>query len=344
MAVAEGGVAVVEPGVAVVEPGVAVAEPGAAVAEPGVAVAELRFRVMASEAQLILVEPAPGAEDHARRRLAELERRWSRFLPGSEVSRLNTAPDALMLVSPDTLALIGAMKDAWRVTGGRYDPTMLGAIIAAGYETSIDGSGRTSHVNRRPRHEGTIADVTIDPVTAAVVVPAGVGLDPGGIGKGLAADLVVTELLEAGTRGALVGVGGDLAAAGTPPTATGWRVVAEHPLHPTRDLATFDLNAGGVATSSTLSRAWLRDGCRRHHAIDPHTRTSATTDLAAVTVIARAGWEAEAHATAALLGGSERVLDYLTRSGLEGVAATLDGTTMTTPALRGAVAAGRSAV
>ena len=146
--------------------------------------------------------------------------------------------------------------------------------------------------------------MTIDPVSSAVIVPAGIGLDPGGIGKGLAADLVVTELLEAGTAGALVCVGGDLAAAGTPPTPDGWLVSVEEPRDPTRSLLTFGLDAGGVATSSTLSRTWLQDGRQRHHALDPATQTCSDTDLAAVTVIARAGWEAEAHATAALLCGS----------------------------------------
>ena len=219
-----------------------------------------------------------------------------------------------MIVAPDTLALVGAMKEAWRVTGGRYDPTLLGAIVAAGYAASIDGSGRTSRLTRPSRRGATIADVTVDPSTHVVVVPAGIGIDPGGIGKGLAADLVVTELLEAGTAGALVNVGGDLAAAGKPPTASGWPIAVQDPLDPPHRLRTFALEAGGVATSSTLSRTWHQNGHRRHHAIDPLTQTPATTDLAAVTAIARAGWEAEAHATAALLCGSERVLDYLDRT------------------------------
>ena len=109
-----------------------------------VAVTEHRFRVMASDAHVILVDPAPGAADHARRRLEELEQRWSRFLPQSDISRLNTAPEALLVASPDTVALVSAMKEAWRLTNGGYDPTMLAAIIAASYATSIDGSSRTA--------------------------------------------------------------------------------------------------------------------------------------------------------------------------------------------------------
>jgi FAD:protein FMN transferase len=295
---------------------------------------------MASATHVILVDPACGAADYARRRLAELERRWSRFLPTSDISRLNSAPEALMFVSSDTVALVATMKEGWRVTNGRYDPAVLGALIAAGYSRSIDGSGRPSCMAGLPSRgagppsrERTVGDVSVDAATSAVIVPDGIGLDPGGIGKGLAADMVVTELLAAGTAGALVNVGGDLAAAGTPPTAAGWYVGVRHPLDSTRDLVTMSLSAGGVATSSTRTRSWLKDGRRRHHAIDPVTWTCSRTDLAAATVIARAGWEAEAHATAALLCGSEHVLDYFARHRLAGLATTLDGVTVTSPGL-----------
>lgn len=297
------------------------------------AVSELTFRVMASDAQVILVDPAQGAEEYAQTRLEELERRWSRFLPGSDVSRLNTSPDAFLMVSADTIGLLAAMKHAWQVTAGGYDPTLLGAINAAGYATSVDGCGKTSCKAGSRRRGRTVADVQIDPATSSVVVPAGVGLDPGGIGKGFAADIVVTELLDGGTGGALVSVGGDLAASGTAPTPDGWVVAVEHPLESSRELVRLVFGAGGIATSSTLSRAWVQDGDRRHHVIDPRTQTCASTDLAAVTVIARAGWEAEVHATAALLSGAERALGYLARHRLDGVVTTLEGSTSMSPAL-----------
>jgi thiamine biosynthesis lipoprotein len=288
---------------------------------------------MASDAHVVLVDPAADAGRYARRRLEELERRWSRFLPASDVSRLNSTPDAFVVVSPDTVDLLATMKHAWSLSGGRYDPTLLAAINAAGYSTSSDGSGRRSSSAGPSTLGGTIADVGLHPEASAVVVPAGVGIDPGGIGKGLAADLVVTELLERGTAGALVGVGGDLAAAGTPPTAAGWHVAVEDPFDASRELLTVAIDGGGVATSSTLSRAWVQDGDRRHHVIDPRSGECATTDLSAVTVFARAGWEAEVHATAALLSGADKALAYLERHDLDGIMTTLGGTTTATPAL-----------
>jgi thiamine biosynthesis lipoprotein len=291
---------------------------------------------MASDAHVVLVDPAADAQGYARRRLEELERRWSRFLPASDVSRLNEAPEAFVVVSPDTVELLATMKQAWSLTGGRYDPTLLRAINAAGYSRSHDGSGRRSS-SAGPRASAcTIADVGLHAETSAVVVPAGLGIDPGGIGKGLAADLVVTELLGRGTAGALVCIGGDLAAAGDPPAVAGWQVAVEHPLDRSRELVRVALGAGGVATSSTLSRAWVQDGEPRHHVIDPGRGECAATDLAAVTVFARAGWEAEAHSTAALLSGAARALAYLERHDLDGIVTTRDGTTTSTRALHGA--------
>ena len=182
-------------------------------------------------------------------------------------------------------------------------------------------------------HRRTPADIRVHAQAPLVSIPAGAGIDPGGIGKGLAADMVVTELLERGAAGALIGIGGDIAAAGTPPGPDGWRVAVEHPLDRSRTLAMVLLNAGGAATSSTQTRTWVTDGELRHHVIDPATGECATTDLAAVTVFARAGWEAEAHATAALLAGSAGALAYLDLHELDGIVTTRGGTTTSTPAL-----------
>ena len=57
------------------------------------------------------------------------------------------------------------------------------------------------------------------------------------------------------------------------------------------------------------------------------------TDLDAVTVIARSGWLAEAHATGAILAGSVGVLGYLATHDLSGVAVTSTGALLATPDL-----------
>src|SRR5690606_11717041 len=63
-----------------------------------------------------------GAEDGlamARRRIDELEARWSRFRTGSDVSRLNEAAGRRVRVLPETLDLLDTARTWWKVTGGR---------------------------------------------------------------------------------------------------------------------------------------------------------------------------------------------------------------------------------
>ena len=187
------------------------------------AVTEHRFRVMASDAHVIAIDAPTGALTGAQQTLERIEQRWSRFLPDSDISRINLADGRPVVVDPLTLTLIATMAEAWQATHGRYDPTVLPVLVADGYRASIDDPCRVTILPASTRHLGGVASVTIDTDLRTVTAPAGVALDPGGIGKGLAADLVVTQLLAAGASGALVDIGGDLACAGTPPLPTGGR-------------------------------------------------------------------------------------------------------------------------
>jgi len=297
------------------------------------AVVESRFRVMASDVHLILVDPVADAFGLAEKRLRRLEAEWSRFLPDSDISRFNTSSDGWLSVAPDTLTLIETMQLAASITDGAYDPTMVNEILRAGYCCSIDDDTRVGVTIDLPCPELTVADVTVDRHTGRVFSPRGLGLDPGGIGKGLAADIVVETLLEAGTGGALVTIGGDLAAGGEAPASSGWCVAIEDAFDKSREQCVVMLGRGGVATSSTRSRRWLQSGVARHHILDPGARGCSETSLAAVTVVAATGWLAEAHSTAAMLAGSDGVVSYLDSRALAGIATTNDRRSLATGAL-----------
>lgn len=295
------------------------------------AVAETRFRVMASEAQVLVVDGPPEAGNVAHRALDELERAWSRFVPGSDIDRLNHCQGFPVAVHEATLTLVETMVQAWRATSGRLDPTVLPALLEAGYRASIDDPDVFTTLPAGFEPGGaTMADVVIDRPRRTVTLPDGLALDPGGIGKGLAADLIVAELLSRGTAGALVSVGGDLAAAGTPPSPDRWTVAVEDPFDQHASLARIEVNGGGVATASTVSRTWIQRSAARHHLIDPATGAPSLTDLAAVTVVAPCGWQAEAHATALILGSTARFRSYAADNSLDAIATTLDGRIMAT--------------
>ncbi|HEV3227131.1 MAG TPA: FAD:protein FMN transferase [Acidimicrobiales bacterium] len=275
---------------------------------------ELRFRAMGSEVQVVVVGDSSRLAEHARGRIDELERRWSRFLPDSEISELTRRAGSPVEVSDDTIALVTSAIDAWRFTGATFDPTVLGAMLRAGYDDSFELVAAKPHCGESELVIVACTDIEID--GNAVTLPRGTGFDPGGIGKGLAADLVADELRAAGAEGVCINMGGDIRASGRSPEGDGWTIAVEHPWssHPIADLG---IGEGAIATSSTLGRRWSIDGRTHHHLIDPRTGEPADTDLTLVTVVAGSAWTAEVLAKAVLIRGSAHPFDLIEGSGAQ---------------------------
>ena len=260
---------------------------------------------MGSTAHLLVVGPDPSADlAWARTRLRQLEAQWTRFSSDSELSRLNESAGHPVMVSPDTYRLIELAVTAWERTNGRYDPTLLHTLTALGYDRSFSDIEHPSPATRTPP-SGSVASIDLNPGLNAVTLPAGTAIDPGGIGKGLAADLLVEELLARGAHGAMVNLGGDIRVAGTPPDgATGWSISVADPFDPDRELLRLDIDGGAVASSSRLRRQWTNtDGDTLHHIIDPDTLQPIDNDVAAVTVVAGEAWWAEALTKAVFTAG-----------------------------------------
>ena len=279
--------------------------------------AEARFRAMGSDVHVIVVGGSLELLETARDLVEDLEARWSRFRPTSEVSRLNLLAGMPVRVSPLTLELVRrALEGAW-LTGGRFDATVLGAMLRAGYDRSFEFLGEEEPITGSSLELGGDR-IVVDVASSTVMIPDGVGFDPGGIGKGFAADVLVRELLSQGAAGVCANVGGDLRVEGDPPHGEAWTVAIEHPIRP--DVTQLvGLRSGAVATSSRMRRTWGPREDRRHHLIDPSTGMSARTGLASATVIAAEGWQAEVVAKAAFIAGAWEGMYVLASTGTEGV-------------------------
>ena len=102
-----------------------------------------RFRAMGTDVEVLVLDGAEDLGDRAAVAIERLESKWSRFRPTSELCRLNAAGGAPVIVSKETLALLERAIDAWQGTGGRYDPTILHALEAAGYTENFDDLEKT---------------------------------------------------------------------------------------------------------------------------------------------------------------------------------------------------------
>jgi thiamine biosynthesis lipoprotein len=278
---------------------------------------------MGTNAHLIAVPEGDADFARARTRLTELEHKWSRFLADSELSTLNRAEGAPVLVSPDTYDLVAEAVQAWSRTRGLFDPTVHDALVAAGYDRSFRELSDDGVVVAAPGPTPGCGAIDLDPVLGAVRLPVGIHLDLGGIGKGRAVDLVHDDLARA-VDGVCVNLGGDLRVSGTPPPE-GWLIGLDDPFDPGRSRGMIALDGGAVATSTCTKREWSQGGRRRHHLIDPRTGRPTEGEVVAVTVIAAEAMAAEILAKAALVAGAEAGEALLRDAGVAGELVLHDG-------------------
>jgi thiamine biosynthesis lipoprotein len=248
----------------------------------------------------------------------DLHDRLTRFEPESELCRLNADPRNSVPASGLMIRFAGLVREAGEMTGGLVDATLLNQVEQAGYVGSIDPDAGFQPVPGPPAFpsagpaEGDWSDVTVARPTSSVVRPPGVRLDSGGLGKGLAADLVAEHLDGFATWG--VSCAGDLRFGGS--VGAPRRIDITSPDGSGKVIAGFTAPAGAVATSGVTRRSWENDSGRSHHLIDPRTGKPAETGLIQVTALAPTAAEAEIRAKAALLSGPDRASEWLPDGGV----------------------------
>jgi thiamine biosynthesis lipoprotein len=218
--------------------------------------------------------------------------------------------------------VVAAAVDAARATGGLVDPLLNGRMVELGYDRTFDelGSEKRGGASPRPWHAGEWRAITLDPRRRTVRLPAGSGLDLGGIAKGMAVDAAMALLVGSGIAYGAVNAGGDLAVHGLPPGQDAWPIAIEG-----GDERMVTLRSGALATSSTLRRRWSVGGRERHHLLDPRTGFPAATGLTQASVASSTCRQSEAAAKAAILLGPVAAVDFLERHRLSALLVTTGG-------------------
>lgn len=297
---------------------------------------------MGSAAHVALVGGRRSLLGLARARLDELERRWSRFLPESEISQLNRSTGQPIVVDRTTYDVVAAAVEAWRWSGGRYDPTVGTTMARAGYDRPFaELTARTSPGDVDHLACPTPAGIELDPYPGSIAVPDGVELDLGGIGKGAAADLLARELLAGGADGCCVNIGGDLRVAGTPPRPSGWAVEIEP--GPGIEPVTIGVVDGAVCTSTRSRRAWIGSLGPEHHLRDPTTGRPLSTGLTTVSVVGANATQSEVLTKCAFGAGPTEAASIITGADATGLLVTDEGRVVELDGLAPFVAAVRPA-
>ncbi len=197
------------------------------------------------------------------------EKRFSRFLPESEVNQFRSAQAGTYELS-ELFQVLLMRADRLRVLTGRvYDPAVGGLLEHAGYGPGYRLTTDNELTEYRlPRWTLEGGRLTIDGPAV---------FDFGGIGKGYCIDLVAQALERRGYQYFLVEGGGDMYGT-TKRDDSPYRVALEWPGQPDVAFGVVTLRYQGVAVSDSFKRRWPasakadRDEQAWHHIVDPHAK------------------------------------------------------------------------
>lgn len=231
-----------------------------------------RFEAMASPCEL-LCEAGGQAEaqiltEIVAREAWRIEDKFSRYLAGNIVDRINSAKGKGVEVDPETAQLIDFGVVLYDLSDRRFDITS-GVLRRA---WTFDGS---SNIPDAKEIEIVMQNVGWHRATwesPQLTLPAGMEVDFGGIGKEFAVDRAAALLREETSVSCLVNLGGDLAVSSKPKQRETWKVGIEAISRSARMPASLlNLKVGALATSGDSRRFLMKEGVRYSHILDPQT-------------------------------------------------------------------------
>jgi thiamine biosynthesis lipoprotein len=279
--------------------------------QPGSALGRAEWKALGTNVVLATADPSEldAAQVAVEGELAAIDAACSRFRPDSELSRAHLARGDWVEIGSLLFEAVAAALWAAEVTQGAVDPTVGRSMRILGYDRDFAAIPANGPVLASIVDVPGWRVVELDPARRRLKIPDGVELDLGATAKGLAADRSAAAALNAGGRGGvLVSLGGDVAVAGPPPEP-GWPVLVTEDSDVNLDDEDPDaelvmVRDGGLATSSTTVRRWLRGAAVLHHIIDPATGLPVDGPWRTATVAAATCLEANAASTAAIVLGA----------------------------------------
>jgi thiamine biosynthesis lipoprotein len=309
------------------------------ITDPGETVTEYAaasWRALGTYVQLIVAnsERLDSAMAATSALLDEVDHVCSRFREDSDLCRANRQAGSTVVVSPLLAQALTAALDAARATDGLLDPTLGRRMTSLGYDDDIevvreraDPAPATTTPQPLSPRSGAWRNVEVD-LEGSVLVPAGVALDLGSIGKAFAADLIASRIPTMVGTDLLVSLGGDVAVGRSEQQGTDhrWRIgVGEAPDGEIQQMV--EISEGGVATSSTIHRRWQRGAEGMHHVLDPRSGLPAREVWRTVTVAAPSCVKANTASTVSLVLGEEATA-WLEERGLPARLVRGDGSVM----------------
>ncbi|MFO1219954.1 MAG: FAD:protein FMN transferase [Burkholderiaceae bacterium] len=275
-----------------------------------------RFKAMASPCEL-LVEGAGEAQarallDAAAAEAQRIEAKFSRYRDDSVIAMLHRSRGQAVTVDDETALLLDYAATCHALSGGLFDVTS--GVLREAWR--FDGSDRLPSAAQVAALVARIGWHRVHWQRPRIMLPAGMEIDLGGIGKEYAVDRTLAVLQAMAALPMLVNFGGDLAVSGPRADGSAWQVGVERPdMREPSAVMQLELRSGALATSGDARRYLINDGVRYGHILDPRDGWPVRGAPRSITVAAGHCTEAGTLATLAMLQGPQAEA-WLARQGV----------------------------
>lgn len=242
-----------------------------------------------------------------------LEELLSRFIPGSEISRINrSAGIGCESVSEETYEVLSRAIEFSGYCQGLFDIT-IGPLVTLWNSSKAACKPPEDSSIRQVLPLVDYADLLLDPSgKTAGLQKMGQSIDLGGIGKGFACDKFCKVFREFGVSSALTDIGGNVVALGAKPDGSPWQVGIQHPRNDDSLIGCVSVADKAVVTSGDYQRYFIcSNGKRHHHILDPSAGYPAESGLVSVTVVADTSIAADALSTIIFIAGMNKGIELL---------------------------------
>ncbi len=246
--------------------------------------------------------------------LEDFNQSLSYYQPNSVISRINR--NETDVTDKYFRTVFQRAQQISETTGGAFDVTVAPLVNAWGFGFTEKETMTPEKIDSLQKLVG-YERVSLEGQRIVKQDPA-IQFDFNSIAKGYAADVVGAFLEDQGIEAYMVEIGGDLMVKGLKPDGSQWRIGMEKPAANSDAPQQWDfyveLKDQAVATSGNYRRYYEEDGQRYSHTIDPVTGYPVSHNLLSVSVFAPDAMTADAFATAFMVMGLQRSIEFAERN------------------------------
>ncbi len=271
---------------------------------------------LGSETSITIASTSPikstAAINQLWKEIFNFEKRFSRFIPSSELCFLNKNSGTKQLISKEFRDILITAKNISLETEGIYNPFILPALQRSGYEKSfVVGAENDIHEDYSDR-----SVVSVDKMEIGddwVRIPFKTAIDLGGIGKGYLADKLAVSLKHE-FNGFIINLGGDIVTYGTNEHNSNWQIIIQDASSiENKSIGTIKmpLSTYSVSSSGTFKKKGVNKGKAWHHLINPKTLEPANSDIKLITIMSKLAVNSDTLASCGLILGSKDCMKFL---------------------------------